>query len=550
MRYGDDLLEEIRSRLPVSVVVGRRVKLKKAGREWQGLSPFKSERTPSFFVNDQKAMWFDLSAGKSGNVFTFLMETEGLQFPEAVERLAAECGVAIPKSDPEATKREARKLSLIDVVDLAGRFYREQLGAAPAAMDYLAKRSISADQVAAFGIGYAPADRFALKNFLAGQGVGTEDAVAAGLLIAGDDIPVAYDRFRNRIMFPIHDAKGRAISFGGRVLPGDDAPAKYLNGSDTAIFDKGRVLFNAHRAREPAWNESPLVIVEGYAGTLASVAAGFPATVATMGTALTEAHLIAAWRMSDAPILAYDGDAAGQKATRRAIDTAMPLLVAGRSLRIARLPTGLDPDDVVRQHGADALKRAYEAAPRLVDALWAFEKAGRDMAAPDDRAGLEAALMDAVKPIPDQRLRTQYQREYRNRIRAIPMRPTRPLRSNSNSAHSMSPGNITLAHGGRRSGPLSLKDAMTILAIIRAPDAALEAIDALVADERLSPEVRKALDVLAALPDVDAAALAQALEDRAGPAVKAAREVCHRAGVHSLDPGAGEAAAREILTRH
>lgn len=550
MRYSDDLLEEIRSRIPVSVVVGRRVKLKKAGREFQGLSPFKSERTPSFFVNDQKAMWFDHSSGDNGNAFTFLMKTEGISFPEAVERLAHEAGVSLPAQDPEATKREARRLSLIDVVELAGQFYREQLAAASPAREYLAARGVTQSEVDAFGIGYAPADRFALKNWLAAKGVGTDDAVAAGLLIAGDDIPVAYDRFRNRVMFPIHDQKGRPISFGGRVLPGDDAPAKYLNGSDTAIFDKGRVLFNAHRAREPAWNESPLVIVEGYAGTLASVRAGFPATVATMGTALTDAHLVAAWRMSDAPIIAYDGDAAGQKATRRAIDTALPMLIAGRSLKLARLPQGLDPDDVVRQHGAEALKRAYDAAPRLVDALWAFEKAGRDMAAPDDRAGLEAALLDAVKPIPDERLRRQYEREYRNRIRAIPMRPTRPLRSNSNSAHSMSPGNITLAHGGRRNGVLSLKDAMTILAIIRAPGAALEAIDTLVADDRLSGEVRKALDVLAALPDADAAAVAEALEANAGASVAAAREICHRAGVHSLDPEAGDAAALEILTRH
>src|SRR5690606_39104406 len=239
MRFPPSFLEEIRARLPVSDVVRQRVQLKKAGREWKGLSPFNAEKTPSFFVNDQKQAWFDFSSGKNGSIFDFVMLTEGVSFREAVERLAAQAGLPLPQSSPEEEKLEARRKTLYEVVELAAQFFEESLQARTGARarGYLADRGLSPETIARFRLGYAPAERFALKEFLGAKKIPVEDMVEAGLLIAGDDIPVPFDRFRERAMFPIHDFKGRIVGFGGRAL-GDVEP-KYLNSPETPLFHKG-----------------------------------------------------------------------------------------------------------------------------------------------------------------------------------------------------------------------------------------------------------------------------------------------------------------------
>jgi len=270
MRFSSQFLDELRARLPVSEVVGRRVKLKKAGREWKGLSPFQQEKTPSFFVNDQKAAWFDFSSGKNGNIFDFLMQTEGVSFPEAVERLAAMAGVPLPKFSKDEEAREEKRKTLHDVMELAAKFFEGTLAsrAGAKARGYLADRALDPATQLKFRLGYAPAERFALKEHLGEQGIPVPDMVEAGLLIAGDDIPVPYDRFRDRVMFPITDFRGRIIAFGGRALAAD-AQAKYLNSPETPLFHKGSNLYNGAVARQAVHDGAVLIVVEGYVDVIA-----------------------------------------------------------------------------------------------------------------------------------------------------------------------------------------------------------------------------------------------------------------------------------------
>ena len=313
MRYPPHILEEIRARLPVSAVVGRKVRLKKAGREWKGLSPFNAEKTPSFYVNDQKQFYHCFSSGKHGDIFTFLMETEGLSFPEAVERLAGEAGVALPKLD---AGRPGRGDQAQDPLRCDGSWRlpssrppsRGGSEQRPATISPAVRSS--PETQARFRIGYAPPDRYALRDHLAGKDVPLEMMVEAGLLVTGDDVQVPYDRFRDRVMFPICDLRGRVVAFGGRALSAE-VPAKYLNSPDTPLFNKGRLLYNYHLARNPAHERGTVVAVEGYVDVISLSVAGFPNAVAPLGTALTEEQLALLWRMADEPILCFDGDKAG-----------------------------------------------------------------------------------------------------------------------------------------------------------------------------------------------------------------------------------------------
>src|SRR3954449_5577601 len=366
MRFSPQFLDDLKDRLPVSEVVGRRVSLKKAGREWKGLSPFNKEKTPSFFVNDQKAAWFDFSSGKNGNIFDFVMQTEGVNFPEAVERLASMAGVPLPQSTPEAEAREERRKTLHDIVEIAAKFFEATLAArvGAKARGYLADRGIEPKTQLRFRIGYAPAERFALKEHLGGHGISTDDMIEAGLLVSGDGIPVPYDRFRDRVMFPITDLRGRVIAFGGRALE-KDVPAKYLNSPETPLFHKGANLYNFAAARAAAHKGGEVIAVEGYVDVIAMVTAGFEATVAPLGTALTAEQLVLLWRMADEPVLCFDGDDAGRRAAYRAVDLALPLIAPGKSLRFASLPDGHDPDDLVRAGGRDAVAEVLGAARPL-----------------------------------------------------------------------------------------------------------------------------------------------------------------------------------------
>ena len=433
MRFPPQFLDELRARLPVSELVGRRVKLRKAGREWKGLSPFNKEKTPSFFVNDQKMAWFDFSSGKNGSIFDFVMLTEGVSFPEAVERLAAEAGLPLPQVSPQEEAREERARTLIDVVELAAKFFTSALAsrAGAKARGYLSDRGIDAATQVKFGLGYAPAERFALKEHLGNQGIPTEQMIEAGLLVAGDDIPVPYDRFRDRVMFPITDLRGRAIAFGGRALE-PDAQAKYLNSPETPLFHKGATLYNLFAARAAAHKGAPVIVVEGYIDVIATVNAGYAATVAPLGTALTAEQLQLLWRIADEPTLCFDGDAAGRRAAYRAVDLALPLIRPGKSLKFASLPEGHDPDDLFRAGGRAAIEEVIGAASPLATMLWMRETEGGGFETPERRAAFERRIAEITATIADDSVRKYYRREFEDRLRQLFDLDARPaMRSRS-----------------------------------------------------------------------------------------------------------------------
>ncbi len=426
MRFNPQLLDEIRARLPVSQVVGKRVPLKRQGREMAGLSPFKAEKTPSFFVNDTKGFYHCFASGEHGDIFTFLMKTEGLAFPEAVERLAAEAGVALPAataSDHEAASRYER---LRLVMASADDFFRRQLANnnGQGARDYLDRRGVDPAMRERFGLGFAPADRHALKSHLANAGFTQDEMIEAGLLIAGDDIPVSYDRFRNRLMFPIRDPRGRTIAFGGRALD-PDANAKYLNSPETPLFHKGATLYNADLARGAAHDSEQIVVVEGYMDVIAAASAGVGETVAPLGTALTTEQMKLLWRLADEPILCFDGDEAGQRAASRAIEVALPLLSPGKSLRFAFMPPGLDPDDLIRAQGAPAFADALGRARPLAEILWSREVAAGPLDTPERRAAFEQRLAALIHSIADTHVQRHYRADLRARVTALWRPPER-----------------------------------------------------------------------------------------------------------------------------
>ncbi|WP_234683787.1 DNA primase [Bradyrhizobium monzae] len=419
MRFTPQFLDELRARLSVSEVVGKRVKLKKAGREWKGLSPFQQEKTPSFYVNDQKGFYHDFSSGKHGDIINFVMETDGLPFAEAVERLASMAGLPLPAVTPDAARHEQRRRTLHDVMELAAKFFSETLASrvGAKARGYLADRAISPATQLQFRLGYAPPppERFALKEHLGKLGVSVEDMIETGLLVAGNDIPVPYDRFRDRVMFPITDLRGRVIAFGGRALE-KDVPAKYLNSPETPLFHKGDNLYNHQTARKATHDGSALIVVEGYVDVIAMVTAGFAGAVAPLGTALTENQLALLWKMADEPILCFDGDRAGQKAAYRAADLALPFLAPGKSLRFALLPEGQDPDDLARSGGRGAIEEVIAAARPLADMIWSRELEGGNFATPERRAALEARIKELSNGIRDEVVRRYYRDEFVERL--------------------------------------------------------------------------------------------------------------------------------------
>jgi DNA primase len=425
MKFPPQLLDDIRARLPVSQVVGRKVALKKAGREWKGLSPFKTEKSPSFYVNDQKGFYHCFASGEHGDIFKFVMTTEGLTFPEAVERLAAEAGVPMPKFEPRSREQAERyeeeqdeRTRLYALLQASQAFFVAQLHGSNGhvARRYVEeKRGLSRDTIEAFGIGYAPSSRTALKEHLAGLGFKVDEMVLSGMLAGGDDIPNPYDRFRQRVMFPIADTKGRVIAFGGRALQAD-VPAKYLNSPETPLFHKGHVLYNAAKARPLAHTKSRILVVEGYMDVVALTEGGFGEAVAPLGTALTQDQVQLLWRMADEPILCFDGDSAGKKAAYRAIDTVMPFLKPGISLRFAFLPDGLDPDDLIRQNGPAAMEACLSQTRSLIDVMWDREWASGDWTTPERRAQLELQLNTLIARIEHESVRLLYQKEIRNRL--------------------------------------------------------------------------------------------------------------------------------------
>jgi DNA primase, catalytic core len=425
VRFSPSFLDELRDRVPISTVIGRSVtwdrkKTNTARGDWWACCPFHGEKSPSFHCEDRKGRYHCFGCGVTGDHFRFLTELENLSFPEAVQRVADMAGIPMPAPDPEAERREKKRASLEDVMEMATAFFEAQLQSAVGAKAraYLRDRGLSGRTIAAFRLGYAPDSRNALKEHLAAKGVDKDQIEACGLVVHGEGIAVSYDRFRDRVMFPILSSRERVIAFGGRALS-PDVPAKYLNSNETELFHKGNVLYNFARARRAAGSDGTLIAVEGYMDVIALAQAGIENAVAPLGTALTENQLKLLWRVTPNPILCFDGDEAGQRAAYRAADLALPLIGPGRSVRFAVLPAGKDPDDLVREEGRAPFDQVIAAARPLADMLWAREAAGGVFETPEARAELEARLKQVTSMIADESVRRHYSQDMRERMHAF-----------------------------------------------------------------------------------------------------------------------------------
>ena len=473
MAFSPHFLDELRARVGLVSVIGKRVALKRAGREHAGLCPFHNEKTPSFTVNEEKGFYHCFGCGAHGSVFDFVMETENLSFPEAVERLAAEAGMEVPQDSPEERARSERAKGLYDVLEAAALYFEKQLRMPEGkrALQYLLERGLTEETVKTYRLGFAPDGRGALKAALTKDGAPDGKLLEAGLVVQPDDADRApYDRFRGRVMFPILDGRGRVIAFGGRILdadPNSNAP-KYLNSPETPVFQKGRLLYGLYQARAHA-RDDPVVIVEGYTDVLALQQAGFRTAVAPLGTALTEDQIKLVWRFSREPILCFDGDNAGERAASRAAERALPILNAGRTLRFAFLPAGQDPDSLIRTRGPDAMGDLLKRAVPLSEVIWRMERAGKPLNDPDDRAWIEKKLKDQAFKIADETVRGHYLSTFKDRLWQE-MRKTRPAAAGGTKPASNSVQIDEAAGAGAKIDRISLRERILLVVLITHPE--------------------------------------------------------------------------------
>ena len=416
MALPDGFLAELRARTPMQGLVARKVKLSKSGRNWKGCCPFHNEKSPSFYVYEDGYHCF--GCGAHGDAISFVMHTTGASFPEAVQSLANEAGLDVPKPTPAAAAAERQRLELVDVLALAGQFYQHLLHERDGAggLSYLRGRGLSDETIARFGLGWSGDGRGALPAALARQDVSTDMLIGAGLMRAAEEGRPAREQFYNRVMFPIRDRSGRVVSFGGRSL-GDGQP-KYVNGPETAVFAKRRMLYGLDFARAAARAGQPVVVVEGYMDVIALHQAGFGGAVAPLGTALTAEQLEELWRLSPHPVLCFDGDTAGSRAAARAAETALPLVTAERSLGFVTLPGGEDPDSLVRRGGRAAFQACLDASRPLADTLFGLLGEGLS-GTPEARAAFAARLDAAAERVADKNLSWEYKAEFRSRLRAL-----------------------------------------------------------------------------------------------------------------------------------
>jgi DNA primase len=523
MSLSPQFLDEIRARTLLSALVGRSIKLTKAGREHKGCCPFHNEKTPSFYVNDDKGFYHCFGCSAHGDAIRWMTDYNGLPFMDAVKELAAAAGLEVPAADPRAAERAERANSLYDVVEAAQVWFVEQLAGPEGAeaRAYLERRGLKAETIRAFGLGYAPDAKGKLKSALAR--FGDDKLIESGMLISVDD-KAPYDRFRGRLMIPIRDPRGRVIAFGGRAL-GSGEP-KYLNSPDTPLFDKGRTLYNLDKAAVAARKTGRMIVVEGYLDVIGLAQVGIEDVVAPLGTALTEQQLERLWRQVPEPILCFDGDTAGQRAAVRAIGRAMPLLASSRSLGFATLPAGKDPDDIAREGGRAAADALFANPEPLVDRLWRHEVEATPLRTPEMRAGLRQRMQGHAQSIGDGDVREQYRLEFRRRFdQLFAQKPNQPpFRSGADQRTQSGRANRPQYRGfgyeplpGRRAQTISGKGvepmfARAILAgLLRHPRvimACAEAVSALAfADDELSRLRNILIDAAFDYPDLETDAL-------------------------------------------
>jgi len=421
MAFPPGFLDELKARVSLSDVVGRKVALKRrSGSEYAGLCPFHNEKTPSFTVNDKKSFFYCFGCHEKGDAVGFVMKTEGLSFPEAVEKLAREVGLPVPQSTPQERERAQEASTLQQVVEEAARWFQKQLRLPVGrnGLDYFRGRGLSDQTIDDFRLGFSPDSRDGVISALKREGATIDKIVEAGLAIQPEDAGRApYDRFRGRVMFPINDRRGRVIAFGGRVI-GAGEP-KYLNSPETPLFHKGANLYCLDRARVAVTKDQPVIVAEGYMDVIALHVAGFTGAVAPLGTALTEGQLGEVWKLADEPYLCFDGDNAGRRAAQRGADRALPLLKAGKSLRFIAMPAGEDPDSLIRARGAGAIEGVLKLARPLSDVVWDMETEGKPVDTPERRASLQRAVQDRVDQIADPVVRDYYRADMKARLNKL-----------------------------------------------------------------------------------------------------------------------------------
>ncbi|WP_394270655.1 DNA primase [Qipengyuania sp.] len=549
MALSPQWLDELRMRTTLSAVIGRTLRLTKAGREFRACCPFHNEKTPSFYVNDEKHFYHCFGCEAHGDAIRWLTDQRGMAFMDAVKELAAEAGMELPALDPRAAKREERRAGLHDVTAAAQEWFVHTLRSAEgaSARAYLATRGFADATIRTFGFGYAPDSKQALQRALARF----DEAllVESGMRFESDD-GTRYDRFRDRLMLPIHDARGRIIAFGGRILSDRKDAPKYLNSPETPLFDKGRTLYNLHRATPAARQTGRLLVVEGYMDVVALADAGITDAVAPLGTALTEAQIELLWRHVERPILCFDGDNAGHRAAQRAIERALPLLRPDRTLGIVQLPAGVDPDDVLRQHGRKAFDDLLERAASLIDVLWQYEKAATTLDTPEQKAGLKARLLDRVETIQHPDIRSLYRRELLERYSAFafPPRPPRAAPNKAGFAHRPAPSATVrsqtreLLARTREGGGVDTLVAAIIAGLHRFPDQIAVHEPALAAYAARDPRAAGAIDsLLAAAETLDSRVVSPISTGQGHPALP------EHSFFAFLDEGTDPVEAREEL---
>lgn len=419
MRFPQAFIDRVKEHFLVSEVVGRQTSLRRHGREFLGLCPFHKEKTPSFTVNDEKGFYHCFGCGAHGDTITFIKETQGLSYPEAIERLAQEAGIPIPRPTAEEAAKERKLIDLHEVMEVACQWFEAQLTQTtgyPAKL-YLEERGLSPDIIRLFRIGYAPDERDMFKRDMLAKGISEAQLVETGLIIEAEGRE-RYSRFRGRLMFPIRDRRSKVVAFGGRILPKFTTPntPKYLNSPETELFKKGQMLYNFDQARKPAMDQGTMVVCEGYMDVIALAQAGLDYAVAPLGTAITVSQLQLLWQACDNPVLCLDGDAAGERAMLRASELALPLLQPGKSLRFAKLPDKEDPDSLVRRYGAAAMRELLAKAEGLAETVWQSMMPAGQKQTPEQRAGLEQSLMQLVEQIAHPTVKAHYRSFFREKI--------------------------------------------------------------------------------------------------------------------------------------
>ena len=529
MAFPPSFLDELRARVPLGSLVGRRVRLIRKGRELGGLCPFHHEKTPSFYVVEDKGFFHCFGCGAHGDAIGYLMRAENLDFIEAIERLAAEAGLAVPQQTPQERERAQRQKTLLEALAAAAEFYEKRLWspAGTRAREYLAARGLDEETIRRFRLGWASDERHALRRALSGD-FPEALLIEGGLLRQPEGGGDPYDYFRGRVLFPIGDRAGRVIAFGGRTM-GDEQP-KYLNSPDTPLFEKGRVLYawaaaRANLARTGGGEPLPVIVVEGYMDVIALHRAGFGTAVAPLGTALTEAHLHELWRLSPEPVLCFDGDTAGQRAMLRALHRALPLLQPGRSLRFAVLPSGEDPDSLIRSAGRPAFAEILGPARPLSEMLWQSEVAARPIDTPERRADLESRLMADAALIADRTVQNEYRRFLRDRLFALGRpTPSRGVWARSSAGLPTRAARLAVAGipaAGEAAPPLPrsparLRREILMRMLLQHPFLVNEATEEIAAIDLPEPELdrlrREILQVEVLQPGLDASGLRQHLE--------------------------------------